>query len=119
MSGNVPESECCLQANEVLSGAKESGSKLDWNALSGDVRTLRENVEPALLNMTAQRFDQLKCAPPPHPPTEGAPLWTHHSAPVPLTENQTARCVGHTGLCPWKTRTICTALRRHIRLTEA
>ena len=48
-----------------------------------------------------------------------APLRTHRSAPVPLTENQSSLCVGHTGLCPWKTWTICAALRRHARPTEA
>jgi hypothetical protein len=43
------------QANELLSDGKGGGSKMrDWMALSGDVRTLRENVEPALLNLSAQ-----------------------------------------------------------------
>ena len=48
-----------------------------------------------------------------------APLRTHHIAPALLTENQTSLCLGHTGLCPWKTWTIGTVSRRHARLTEA
>ena len=37
---------------------------------------------------------------------------------MPLTENRTLLWMGHTGLCPWKTRTICKGLRRRTRLTE-
>jgi len=58
------------QANTLLAsateGSKEDGDgdkeakKRDWMALYGDVRTLRQSLEPALLSLTPSRFAELQ-----------------------------------------------------------
>lgn len=73
------------QANTLLDNAKDTSAR-DWMALYGDVRTLRQSLEPTLLSLSPDRFEQLQKE------------WRGKEVPAPSSAEGIAAAISTTGV---------------------